>query len=306
MKILTVGECMVEFFCEADARWRRGFAGDTLNTAWALRAILPDEHSVGFVSQIGSDAVSDDLVTFMSEAGISTEHLVRNPDRTLGLYTIATDDDGERSFSYWRSASAARHLADDAGELGRAFEFADVIYLSGITAAILDIPARQNLLQGLRNAQKGGARIVYDSNHRPALWENVEATRVFADEIGSFADILLPTFDDEAQIFGDKTSEDTLDRLEQLGCREIILTNGADPVLACIDGTVHRLPLAKPVKPLDTTGAGDSFSGGYLAARVLGFEPQEAVAHAQAVAGEVVCYRVALIPMDALKAAFNN
>ena len=102
--VFSIGECMVEFFDRGDGCWQRGFAGDTLNVAWTLRALLPAEVPVGYVSRVGRDAVSDAMVDFIAAAGIGTEGISRDPERTVGLYTIATDAGGERSFTYWRQA----------------------------------------------------------------------------------------------------------------------------------------------------------------------------------------------------------
>jgi 2-dehydro-3-deoxygluconokinase len=196
--VLAIGECMVEFFDRGDGFWQRGFAGDTLNVAWALRALLPADVPVGYVTRVGQDAVSQAMVDFIAAAGIGTASISRDPDRTVGLYTIATDAAGERSFSYWRQASAARHLADDEGALATGLTGARLVYLSGITAAILAPAGRATLLTALKQAKAQGARIVHDPNHRPRLWQSRAAAQAFARQIAGLADILLPSFDDEA------------------------------------------------------------------------------------------------------------
>ena len=61
-----------------------------------------------------------------------------------------------------------------------------------------------------------------------------------------------------------------------------------------------------PVRPVDTTGAGDSFNGAYLAARLTGLTPVAAVRHAQAVSAQVVTERGALLPPDRLRAAYGT
>lgn len=182
--VLAIGECMVEFFDRGDGCWQRGFAGDTLNVAWALRALLPADVPVGYVTRVGQDAVSEAMVDFIAAAGIGTASISRDPDRTVGLYTIATDAAGERSFSYWRQASAARHLADDAEALAEGLTGARLVYLSGITAAILGPAGRATLLTALKQAKAQGARIVHDPNHRPRLWQSRAAAQAFARLMG--------------------------------------------------------------------------------------------------------------------------
>ena len=301
--VLAIGECMVEFFDRGDGSWQRGFAGDTLNVAWALRALLPAEVLVGYVTRVGQDAVSQAMVDFIAAAGIGTSAISRDPARTVGLYTIATDAAGERSFSYWRQASAARHLAEDEGALATALTGARLVYLSGITAAILGSAGRAKLLAALKRAKGQGALIAHDPNHRPRLWESRAVAQDFARQIAGLADILLPTFDDEAAAFGDADPTDTAARLTGWGCGEVVVKDGARETLLALGGQTSRHLPPQGLRPVDTTGAGDGFNGGYLAARMTGHDPVAAVRMAQEVAARVVMQRGALVPPDALRRA---
>ena len=294
---------MVEFFDRGDGVWQRGFAGDTLNVAWALRALLPPEVPVGFATRVGTDAVSDAMLGFVSAAGIGTGAIQRDLERTLGLYTIATDRAGERSFTYWRSHSAARRLADDADHLTAEFRRARLIYLSGITAAVVGPEGRTTLLDALKAAKAQGVRVAYDPNYRPRLWDGDEAMRDFAPQIAALADILLPTFDDEVAGFGDTSPEATVARLTRWGCNEVVVKNGAATTELSANGALSDHLPPQGIQPVDTTGAGDAFNGGYLAARLSGRTPADAVKVAQAVAARVVMTRGALAPVDALRQA---
>lgn len=302
-RVLSIGECMVEFFDRGDGCWRRGFAGDTLNVAWALRALLPEAVPVDYLTRVGGDAVSGAMLGFIREAGIGIGFVSRDPQRTVGLYTIATNARGERSFSYWRDGSAARLLAEDPAHLGRAMAGAGLVYLSGITAAILGETGRASLLAELARARGQGVRLAYDPNYRPRLWETVAAMQVFNRQMAGLADILLPTFDDEAAAFGDADPRATIARWTGWGCGEVVVKDGANATLVAGGGaTLSRVPPAG-ASPVDTTGAGDSFNGGYLAARIMGQGPARALTVAQAVAARVVMQRGALAEADTLRQA---
>ena len=143
--LLCIGECMVEMAPQEGGLFAMGFAGDTFNTAWYARRALPADWAVEYFTAVGRDDVSDRMLGFMAEGGVGTGHVQRRDDRTVGLYMISLRD-GERSFSYWRSVSAARTLADDPAALDRALDGQRMAYFSGISIAILEPSARARLL----------------------------------------------------------------------------------------------------------------------------------------------------------------
>lgn len=111
-RVLSIGECMVEFSSLATGNYRRSFAGDTFNTAWYLRKLLNPDWSVQYFTCIGDDRQSQDMLAFMEDSQIDTAHVTALPGEACGLYTISLDA-GERGFSYWRQTAAVRHLADE-------------------------------------------------------------------------------------------------------------------------------------------------------------------------------------------------
>ena len=87
--------------------------------------------------------------------GIDTTHVAVDPDRNIGIYSVSTDAHGERSFHYWRADSAARRLFA-VEETAMFMPGAEIIYLSGITLAILAPAARHRLVEALAAAPRGG------------------------------------------------------------------------------------------------------------------------------------------------------
>ncbi|MCU0828361.1 MAG: sugar kinase [Tabrizicola sp.] len=278
---------MVELAPAGDGLFAMGYAGDTFNTAWYLRHLLP-EAEVDYLTAVGSDPTSDAMVDFMTSAGIGTAHVQRVAGRTVGLYMIRLEK-GERSFAYWRSASAARCLADDAERLGLALAKADLAYLSGITLAILSEAARTRLAAELRTARKRGVRVAFDPNLRPALWPEAAAMRAAVTEFASVADVVLPSFDDEARYFGDPDPAETARRYGRAGAPLVVVKDGGNPVVTLSGGPLvwHRL-VQQVADPVDTTAAGDSFNAGFLAAHLTGMALEGAVANGAALAARVI------------------
>jgi 2-dehydro-3-deoxygluconokinase len=305
MRVVCIGECMVEFLRQENGLWRQGFAGDSLNVAWAMRALLPDSVQIDYLTRVGSDSLSDDMVHMLQRTDIGTQWITRDERRTVGLYTIQTDDTGERSFSYWRSDSAARGLAQDGAVLKAALHGADLVYLSGITLAILPAHDRNRLLDALGFSGARPFRVAFDPNIRPRLWESIDMAAREVTAMASRADLFLPTHEDEANTFGDADSSATLDRYAGLGVSEIVVKDGIRPTLLLAGAYKDSFAVAAAEEIVDTTGAGDSFNGAYLAASLMGFDKAAAIRKAQAVSALVIGQRGALIAPNQLRDAFQ-
>lgn len=295
---VSAGECMLEMATLANGDFRLGFAGDTLNTAWYARACLPrDTWDVAYFTRLGTDPYSAKMKAFFAENGIDTRFVSADPVRQPGLYLIEIKD-GERSFTYWRSQSAAKLLADDAEVLEAAFAAADVVYFSAITLAILSPERRETFVAAVMAARKAGKLTVFDTNIRLRLWESAEFMKASITAAAASAEIVLPSFDDEAAVFGDTSLEACAERYRAAGAGTVVVKNGGGPMLALGPEGILRVDGVEKVQPVDTTGAGDSFNGGFLAALAEGADLRVAMARGHAVSSRVIMQRGALMPMD--------
>lgn len=300
LPIAGIGEAMIEFAPVREGLFRRGFAGDTLNTSWYLRRLLPDAFRISYATRIGMDAISNEFVAFVESAGIASNAISRDSERTLGLYTI-TLEGAERRFSYWRENSAARRLADDKDALAKVLSGAALIYLSGITLAVIGARGRENLQAVMVDARSAGARIAFDSNIRLRLWPDEASARSAIEQFLPLADVALPSFDDEKNLWKDGSPDATAKRLHDSGAKEIVVKNGAGEAVVYADGKVGMLKANPVADAADTTAAGDSFNAAYLAARCLGQPPLAACRFGHEVAGEVVRHPGALVPLDVIE-----
>jgi 2-dehydro-3-deoxygluconokinase len=287
---------MVELAQTGQDTYRRGFAGDTFNTAWYARRLLPEDWQVGYLSAIGSDAVSSEMRAFMEDGGVDTSALREVPDRTVGLYMISTDN-GERSFSYWRSHAAARLLAEDESWLDQHLTDVDMVHFSGISLAILSPDHRTRLCDALNRARKSGTTVSFDTNLRPRLWDSEDAMKAGLLLGASAADIVLPSFDEETELFGDELPDDTIKRYMGQGAKIVVVKNGESPLTAYSEATGQFTLTPTPVaKLVDTTAAGDSFAAGLLSRLATGATLETAAQTAMALAGKVIQSHGALVP----------
>ena len=292
MRIVSIGECMVELAPTEGGLYRMGYAGDTFNWAWHMRHLLGGGHEVAYLTAVGDDATSAGMLAFMRREGIDTRHIRTIPGATPGLYLIRQEN-GDRAFSYWRSQSAARRLAEDSSALNEALRGADLICLSGITLAILDPQSRVLLWEAIA---KSGARVAFDPNIRPQLWPDEATCREVLSAAATRSDILLPSFGDEARLFGDGAPVQTAARYAQAGAREIIVKDGGQPAFIRIGA--EEFSVAAPEMAgllVDATGAGDAFNAGWISARLQGTGPFEAARQAHMHASKVLAVQGALL-----------
>lgn len=294
---LSVGECMAELQARDDGLYRLGFAGDTLNTAWYMRALTrPQDVAVDYVTAVGTDPLSAKMLAFLKANGVGTRFIQEVSDRTVGLYLI-TLAGAERSFTYWRSSSAARLLAEHREVLAASLSHADAIYFSGITLAILSPAHRRNFLALLQEMKGRGATIAFDSNARRRLWPSDRAMKAAMIEGYKVCTLALPTFSDDQALFGDATPSDCAKRIAGYGVHEIVVKDGSNPCVLSLDTKQFSVAPDAVQEIVDTTGAGDSFNAGYLAARLLNTDPLEAAKLGHRVAGRVIRERGALLAM---------
>ncbi len=303
-RVASIGECMIELRQLAPGQLGVGYAGDTFNSAVYLARLGASAGiRVDYVTALGDDSHSDAIAALARAEGIGTGLIARLPGRLPGLYLIETDSRGERRFLYWRSAAAARDMlrGDRPAVLEAELAGFDLLVVSGITLSILDEAQRSALVGLLAACRARGSRIAFDGNYRPRGWTDPAQARAAFDAILALTDIALPTFEDEQAVFGDADPETTARRLAQAGVAEVVVKLGADGAIVTAGGRSERIgTIAR--QAIDTTGAGDSFNAGYLAARLAGREPGDAVRIGHAIAGEVVMHRGAIIPHDAMPA----
>jgi 2-dehydro-3-deoxygluconokinase len=293
-RVLAIGECMAELApAEQAGQFSLGFAGDTFNTAWYLARIAPDV-DVRYLTAVGDDKISQDMRAFMKQSGISDEHVQEIAGETVGLYLIHLDI-GERSFSYWRSASAAKQLATDASAVDAAMADVDLIYFSGITLAILDAASRDTLFAAFARARDAGKQVAFDTNLRPRLWAHSDEMKSTIMQAAACADIVLPSYEDEADWFGDASPRETLERYASAGVTAIIVKNGAESVLFQSNDRKGDVSVDPVTKLIDTTAAGDSFNAGVFAGLVHNEAIVEGIKLGCRLAGQVGLHKGALV-----------
>ncbi len=299
-RLAAVGECMLELRNSEGGGLALGYGGDVFNTAlYAARLGL----DVSFFSAVGDDFYSRWLVERWRADGVDCAHVREIAKGTPALYIIRTDAEGERSFTYWRSASPFRQWLDRGDYVdalaGVLAEF-DAIYFSGITLAMLDDVAKQRWLDMVDAFRGDGGLVAFDPNYRPVLWASPGEASLWIDQAYARADLILPSIEDESNLRGQHESEALLAALVALPADEVVIKRGTSTCVVLHNEERIDIAIEKAPSAIDTTAAGDSFNAGYLHARLSGLSPGEAAQQGASLAARVVQHPGAIIPVEAM------
>jgi 2-dehydro-3-deoxygluconokinase len=292
VRVLSIGEVMLEMSDIGDGLYKKSFAGDTFNVAHYLSVVSGGQFKADYLTAVGTDADSQACLEFLRRHGVPTDQCQQDPERNIGLFILSNDASGEKQYGYWRGQSAARHLFDKPRDLSGY----DLIYLSGITAAITE--NKTQLVNDIKTARQNGARIAFDFNYRALLWSPEEAV-AFCDLFLPYANIIKISDEELENLLPDS---DLASLSKTYPSAEWVLTCGGDKGEVWMNGEMVAQQLFASVPTVvDSSAAGDAFIATYLAAQFSGCDALTALNRGHAVASQVVCAKGSIVPIDLTK-----
>jgi len=224
-------------------------------------------HTVRWGGRLGADDVGAMALRVLRSEGVDTATVTIDATRATGLLLIEKRVAHLSRVAYYRAGSAGSAVS--VSDIDGSFDAQTrVLHLTGITPALSPTAAAATLWAA-RRAKESGVVVSLDVNYRAALWSRDAATAVLR-ELGALADVVLASDDELALVAPGAESEDAAVRsLLAAGAREVVVTRGGDGASAwTADGSASCGARAVPV--VDTIGAGDAFTAGYLSAMLDG------------------------------------
>ena len=257
-QILCLGEAMVEFVRQPDGiTFRQGFGGDTSNAAIAAAR---QGASTAYVSAVGKDRFGADLLALWQSENVDTGYVRESSDAPTGIYFIDPDPVA-RQFTYYRAGSAASRMVPDDLNM-RGLAASEILHLSGITLAV-SADLRRTADAAMQHCAANGVAVSLDTNYRKQLWPADRAAAVLADAM-RWARIVFTSIDDQMTLSGQDDPARIARRIHGLGPEIVVITMGGEGAHLSVAGNGQHVPAA-PCNPVDSTGAGDTFAGAFLA-----------------------------------------
>lgn len=275
LDVLTFGETMVSLRSRtpiADGgSLQMHIAGAESNVAIGLARL---GHRTGWVGRLGSDPLGDLVLRRLRGEGVSTDLVVRDPVRSTGLMLLEQRTaDLTRAF-YHRAGSAGSALSTEdvrASVAGRP----RVLHLTGVTPA-LSRSAGDAVSWAAQSASAAGVLVCVDINYRSRLWSRDQASTT-VEALAPQAALIIAS-EDELAIVAPRASdeESVVQQLFDRGVRTVVVKRGPSGATAYTADARHDEPAAV-VTVVDTVGAGDAFSAGYLSGVLDGLDAAESL-----------------------------
>ena len=309
--IFLFGECMVELLnvspnAQLPQTLKQSFAGDVFNTAVYLKRVFADM-KVNIVTAVGTDEFSSNMVEYFQQQNIETDFVYRSTDKIAGLYSIKTDSEGERTFTYWRENSAARQVMKsiDSAEIEKMSQ-GDVFFFSGISLAVITPEDRPKFWEMVEQLKSAGVTIIFDPNYRARMWSSPDEAKQEYHQAFTLSNIALPGVDDFKQLYQLNTAEEVITFSEAYTFDELVIKNGEQGVVYIKDNTRTDIAITPVENVVDTTSAGDSFNGVFVGARTAGTNSNDAIKLASASAALVIQHKGAIVEQDVFQAFIDN
>lgn len=267
MEVAAIGELLIDFapISTNDIGYPVLSANPGGAPANFLAALSKYGVSTAFIGKVGNDAFGNMLKSTLTEAGISTEGLLLDDDAFTTLAFVTLDKSGDRSFAFARKPGADTRLRPE--EISYSvIDRAEVLHFG--TLSLTDEPARSATKAAVRYAKHSGKMISFDPNLRPPLWCDLKDAKDAMLWGLSQADIVKISID-EVEFLWQCDAEAAADKLlNEFGAKLVFVTLGAEGCYYLNRNGGGKAAYSRPLKVIDTTGAGDIF-GGSAMSRIL-------------------------------------
>lgn len=263
MNITALGELLIDFtMCGKSKNGANIFeqnpGGAPANVLSCLAKL--GQHTA-FIGKVGKDMHGEFLRQKLLEENIDVSNLILDDNFFTTLAFVSISESGERSFSFARKPGADTNLRPEEIDLNL-LKKSDIFHFGSLS--LTDYPAHDATMFALKKAKEYGSIISYDPNYRNKLWKSEQYAKQTMRLPLKYVNIIKIS-DEECELITDsKDPYEACKILSQKGINIVLVTLGKQGCLACVNSEISSVQGFKAKEVVDTTGAGDSFLGGFL------------------------------------------
>ncbi|SLM61543.1 MULTISPECIES: aminoimidazole riboside kinase [Dickeya] len=257
-KVWVLGDAVVDLIPEDEERYLKCPGGAPANVAVGVARL---GGASGFIGRVGDDAFGRFLKQVLAQEQVDIRHMLLDNEHRTSTVVVSLDDHGERTFTFMVRPSADLFLQPQ--DLP-AFKRGEWLHLCSI--ALAREPSRTSALEAMRRIRAAQGWVSFDPNIRPDLWGNEEALRACLDSALALADVVKLS-EEEFWFLSGSTDihQGAALLMQRYPIKRLLITQGGDGVWLHDGQQLRHFPALR-VDPIDTTGAGDAFVAGMLAA----------------------------------------
>ncbi|WP_038174415.1 aminoimidazole riboside kinase [Vibrio pacinii] len=255
-KVWVTGDAVVDLIPQSPSTYLKCPGGAPANVAVAVARLSGQS---AFFGRVGQDPLGRFMQQTLREENVDTQFMLLDDAQRTSTVIVDLDDNGERSFTFMVKPSADQFLVEQDIP-----PFKTGQWLHVCSIALANEPSRSTTLEAMRRIKSAGGYVSFDPNLREEVWAEPQQLKSVVHQAIELADVIKFS-DDELMYLTDTHSLDAgLAAIEPYRNTLVLVTQGAKGALVVYNNT-QRLISGQPVKPVDTTGAGDAFVGGLLA-----------------------------------------
>lgn len=266
MDVVSLGEALVDFLPNRRGQrvrevtnWTPCLGGAPANVAVGLSRLGAKS---GLVGVTGDDEFGHFLKHGLSREGVDVRHLRQTNEGKTGLGFVSLTKSGERSFTFYRTRAAETFL-DHRDTWGAQKLLGKTRVLHVGTNSLIHAPARAAVSEAVKRAYEAGQITSTDPNLRLHLWKDPDVLRALLGGLFKRCAVVKLSEEEIEFVTGTTDVERALGWLEKKGVVVAIVTRGPKGASLRFQGETRHVP-ARKVKVIDTTGAGDGFTAGFL------------------------------------------
>lgn len=263
-KLYSIGELLIDFqsvgtgSLKETSQFVKNAGGAPANVC--VQAVKLGQNAV-YLTQVGNDGFGEFLIDTLKGEGVDATYIKKADKYDTSLAFVSFKEGGEREFSFFRSAAADLYFTPA--------DFKDVVfsendYLEFGSVALKTKTAKDTHISLIERARAAGATVCFDPNLRFNLWEDKAELKEVVLQFSKYADV-IKVGEDEIEFITGLTGEAAAKSLFTGTLKILLVTDGGKGAkIYLVDGRKFSCDGFK-VKAVDTTGAGDSFFGGFIA-----------------------------------------